>query len=110
MMKLQKLHDKSLNEIINNPSKIGLSLSDIEIIMKEPFLFRNGIFTASPDLIFACTNDQNYIIEYKNSYNPKGYEQLTRANLALYGTNLKGNVELIFAYRNKKERIIYEKI
>ena len=105
----KRAHDKSLNEIINNPSIIGIGNYDIEVIMKEPVILQYGTLVACPDLVFICEDNQNYVVEYKHTFNEKGYEQLSRADSVLRHTSIKGSFDMIFAYRDKKERMIYER-
>jgi len=106
----QRAHEKSLKEIINNPGLIGLDTEDIDVIMKEPMMYENGVFIACPDLVFVCRDDMNHIVEYKHTYNPKAYEQLYRASYALSDTNIIGNNEMIFVYRDRKEKLVYERL
>lgn len=101
MDRAEKNHDKMLDDIIKSSYKVGLRKKDLRMIMKEPMLLNNNQIIAAPDILFVDRNLNNYIIEYKASYNDKAYKQLQNAYDHLVTTNIGGNFYKIFAYGGK---------
>lgn len=109
MSKGERRHDKMLDEIINNTSKIGVDSNYVRFIAKEPMLLMDKTIVAIPDILIIDRFCNNYIVEYKSSHNDRAYKQLRNAEGHLRETNISGNFQKIFAW-GQRYKIQYEKV
>lgn len=104
---MRSVHDRRLDEILNNPSEVGINGS-IELAAKEVRVYVRGQLVRVPDIVFYQRSTGLYVVEHKCNDTAqarrKALHQLADTRMIIY--NLTGLVPVCVYSHGREHEVV----